>query len=185
MNKTYLLYLAVLIAFVLAMFLVPELGTSRESHNTKKAERMPMSVGRIPMKHQHKDHRHAEKLPPAWRTFLEICSHEQPKPGLFNVKSMKTPNWKQTKNHSYPGGCGMTIQNYRDIKLKGWPASMADATPAQQLWASHRLFWKYARIGQKMLGSYERGQRYGATVWAVTERMGFNGFKKDGRTWQS
>lgn len=128
--------------------------------------------------------RSSKTLPPAWQTWLEICSREQPKPGRFDVTKWSTPNWTNTANYSFPGGCGLTIQNYDDIKMKHWPDTMDKATPAQQLWACHRLFWKYARIGQKMLGSYEAGQRYGATVWDVHYDMGWHGFERDGVTWQ-
>lgn len=79
----------------------------------------------------------------------------------------------------------MTRENYRDIRLKSWPATMNLADPATQLWACHRLFWKYARIGQQMHGGdYAAGQRYAATVWDVHTQMGWHGFKKDGKTWQ-
>lgn len=125
-----------------------------------------------------------DRLPPAWRTWLEVCSREQPKPGRFDVTKWSTPNWFQTHNHSYVGGCGLTLQNYADIRRPDWPKTMDKATPLIQLWACHYLFWKHARIGQKMLGSYEAGQRYGATVWDVHDDMGWHGFKRDGVTWQ-
>lgn len=132
------------------------------------------------------DAKRVEKLPPAWRTWLEVCSHEQPKPGIgfVNVHSWATPNWSQTANYSYPGGCGVRSENYRDVAPAWFPDSMSQATPAQQLWICHWLFWKYARIGQKLRGSYEAGQRYGATVWDVHTAMGWHGFKRDGVTWQ-
>lgn len=125
-----------------------------------------------------------DRLPPAWRTWLEVCSREQPKPGRFDVTKWSTPNWHQTHNHSYLGGCGMTLQNYADVRRKHWAKTMDKATPAQQLWACHFLFWKYARIGQTLTGSYEGGQRYGSTVWDVHTDMGWYGFERDGKTWQ-
>jgi hypothetical protein len=59
---------------------------------------------------------------------------------------------------------------------------MDKLSPRDQLWASFWLFWKYARIGQEMRGSYEGGQRYGSTVWDVHTQMDFDGFHADGKT---
>lgn len=124
-------------------------------------------------------------LPPAWRTWLEVCSREQPKPGVYNPTKWSTPNWTHNgPGVDYPGGCGLTRQNFSDIRRADWPATMDQLSPRLQLWACHYLFWKYARIGQAMLGSYEAGQRYGSTVWEVHTQMGWHGFKRDGKTWQ-
>jgi hypothetical protein len=115
-------------------------------------------------------------MPPGWRTFLRICQLEQPGPGWRGVW------WKNTVNYSFPGGCGLTRQNYTDVKHPAWPDTADALQPRDQLWASFWLFWKYARIGQEMRGSYEGGQRYGSTVWDVHTQMGFDGFHADGKT---
>ena len=116
-------------------------------------------------------------MPPGWRTFLRICQLEQPGDGWRGVW------WTNLEvNHSFPGGCGLTRQNYRDVKHPAWPDTADRLSPRDQLWASFWLFWKYARIGQDMRGSYEGGQRYGSTVWDVHTQMGFDGFRADGRT---
>ena len=76
---------------------------------------------------------------------------EQPKRGIswHDVKTdkdrLRSIAWKQTYNHSFPGGLGFTRQNWDDFK----PPSakrivlMSDATIAQQLWAAERL-WRWA-----------------------------------------
>jgi len=118
-------------------------------------------------------------LPPGWRTFLRICQLEQPGDGWRGVW------WTNLEvNHSFPGGCGLTRQNYRDVKHPAWPDTADQISPRDQLWASFWLFWKYARIGQEMRGSYEGGQRYGSTVWDVHDQPGlmFDGFHADGKT---
>ena len=118
-------------------------------------------------------------MPPGWRTFLRICQLEQPGDGWRGVW------WTNLEvNHSFPGGCGLTRQNYRDVKHPAWPQTMDKLSPRDQLWASFWLFWKYARIGQEMRGSYEGGQRYGSTVWDVHDQPGlmFDGFHADGKT---
>jgi hypothetical protein len=116
-------------------------------------------------------------LPPGWRTFLRVCQLEQPGDGWRGVW------WTNREvNHSFPGGCGLTRQNYTDVKHPRWPDTADQISPRDQLWASFWLFWKYARIGQDMRGSYEGGQRYGSTVWDVHTQMGFDGFHADGRT---
>ena len=116
-------------------------------------------------------------MPPGWRTFLRICQLEQPGDGWRGVW------WTNLEvNHSFPGGCGLTRQNYRDVKHPAWPETADGLSPRDQLWASFWLFWKYARIGQEMRGSYEGGQRYGSTVWDVHTQMGFDGFHADGKT---
>lgn len=126
------------------------------------------------------------KLPPAWRTWLEVCAREQPKPGRFDVTKWSTPNWTHSgPGVTYPGGCGMTRDNYADIRLDSWPLTMDKASPVIQLWACHRLFWKHARIGQQLHGGdYAAGQRYGSTVWDVHHDMNWHGFLRDGVTWQ-
>ena len=118
-------------------------------------------------------------LPPGWRTFLHICQLEQPGDGWRGVW------WTNLEvNHSFPGGCGLTRQNYLDVKHPRWPDTADQISPRDQLWASFWLFWKYARIGQEMRGSYDGGQRYGSTVWDVHDQPGlmFDGFRADGRT---
>lgn len=122
----------------------------------------------------------AKDLPPGWQTFLEICKREQPAKGW----GWSAVAWKQTHNSSYAGGCGLTIANYLEVRYAWWPASAHLLTPRDQLWASFWLYWKYARIGQNLLGSYESGQRYGATVWDVHDQHGlsFHGFGADGQT---
>ena len=118
-------------------------------------------------------------LPPGWRTFLRVCQLEQPGDGWRGVW------WTNREvNHSFPGGCGLTRQAYRDVKHPAWPDTADQISPRDQLWASFWLFWKYARIGQEMRGSYEGGQRYGSTVWDVHDQPGlmFDGFRADGRT---
>jgi hypothetical protein len=117
-------------------------------------------------------------LPPGWRTFLEICKREQPAKGW----GWASVAWKQTHNHSFPGGCGLTRDNFAEIRHHSWPATANLLTPRDQLWASFWLYWKHARIGQDMLGSYEAGQRYGSTVWEVHTQFGFWGFAADGET---
>jgi hypothetical protein len=116
-------------------------------------------------------------MPPGWRTFLRICQLEQPGDGWRGVW------WTNVEvNHSFPGGCGLTRQNYTEVKHPRWPATADQLSPRDQLWASFWLFWKYARIGQDMRGSYDGGQRYGSTVWDVHTQMGFDGFRSDGKT---
>lgn len=115
-------------------------------------------------------------MPPGWRTFLRICQLEQPGDGWRGVW------WTNTVNYSFLGGCGLTLDNFRDVRHPAWPQTMDKLSPRDQLWASFWLFWKYARIGQDMRGSYEGGQRYGSTVWDVHTQMGFDGFRADGRT---
>jgi hypothetical protein len=61
----------------------------------------------------------AKDLPPGWRTFLEICKREQPAKGW----GWRAVAWKQTRNHSYPGGCGLTIANYLEVRHYSWPDS--------------------------------------------------------------
>ena len=119
-------------------------------------------------------------LPPGWRTFLEICKREQPAKGW----GWRAVAWKQTRNHSFPGGCGLTIANYLEVRHYSWPDSAHLLTPRDQLWASFWLYWKHARIGQHLLGSYHSGQRYGSTVWDVHDQPGlsFHGFDADGQT---
>lgn len=115
-------------------------------------------------------------MPPGWRTFLRICQLEQPGDEWRGVW------WTNTVNHSFPGGCGLTRQNYTDVKHPAWPATADRLNARDQLWASFWLFWRYARIGQEMRGSYDGGQRYGSTVWDVHTQMGFDGFKSDGKS---
>jgi len=117
-------------------------------------------------------------MPPGWRTFLRICQLEQPGDGWRGVW------WTNTVNYSFLGGCGLTLQNFQDVRHPAWPQTMDKLSPRDQLWASFWLFWKYARIGQEMRGSYEGGQRYGSTVWDVHDQPGlmFDGFKADGKT---
>lgn len=93
----------------------------------------------------------ADGYPPNWRTWLRIGMCEQPKRGIswHDVKTdkdrIRSIAWKQTYNHSFPGGLGFTRQNWDDFK----PANakrivlMSDATIAQQLWAAERL-WRWA-----------------------------------------
>jgi len=59
---------------------------------------------------------------------------------------------------------------------------MDQLSPRDQLWACFFLFWKHARIGQHLRGSYDAGQRYGSTVWDVHTQFGFHGFADDGET---
>ena len=122
----------------------------------------------------------AKDLPPGWQTFLEICKREQPAKGW----GWGAVAWKQTYNASYPGGCGLTIANYLEVRHYSWPDSAHLISPRDQLWASFWLYWKYARIGQHLLGSYQSGQRYGSTVWDVHDQPGlsFHGFGADGQT---
>ena len=115
-------------------------------------------------------------MPPGWRTFLRICQLEQPGNGWRGVW------WTNTVNYSFLGGCGLTIRNFQEVRHPAWPQTMDKLSPRDQLWASFWLFWKYARIGQEMRGSYEGGQRYGSTVWDVHTQMGFDGFHADGKT---
>jgi hypothetical protein len=68
------------------------------------------------------------------------------------------------------------------VKHPRWPDTANQISPRDQLWASFWLFWKYARIGQSLRGSYDGGQRYGSTVWDVHTQMGFDGFRADGKT---
>jgi hypothetical protein len=121
---------------------------------------------------------HKTDLPPGWRTFLEICKREQPAKGW----GWAAVAWKQTHNHSFVGGCGLTLANFAEIRHHSWPATMNLLSPRDQLWACFFLFWKHARIGQEMLGSYDAGQRYGSTVWEVHTQFGFWGFAADGET---
>lgn len=116
-------------------------------------------------------------LPPAWRTWLLICQREQPAKGY----GWRAVAWNNTKNHSYPGGCGLTRDNYQDIKARSWPDTMDQLSPRDQLWAAFFLYWKHARIGEKERG-YAGGQRYGSTVWDVHTQFGFWGFQADGET---
>ncbi len=122
----------------------------------------------------------AKDLPPGWQTFLEICKREQPAKGW----GWGAVAWKQTHNASYAGGCGLTTANYLEVRHYSWPNSAHLLTPRDQLWASFWLYWKYARIGQHLLGSYQSVQRYGATVWDVHDQPGlsFHGFGADGQT---
>jgi hypothetical protein len=115
-------------------------------------------------------------MPPGWRTFLRICQLEQPGDGWRGVW------WTNTVNYSFLGGCGLTLANFSDVKHPAWPATANLLSARDQLWASFWLFWRYARIGQEMRGSYDGGQRYGSTVWDVHTQMGFDGFRADGRT---
>lgn len=121
---------------------------------------------------------YAKDLPPGWRVYLEICKREQPARGF----GWAAVAWTQTHNHSYVGGCGLTLANFQEIRHASWPATMNLLSPRDQLWASFFLFWKHARIGQAMRGSYEAGQRYGSTVWDVHTQFGFYGFAADGET---
>jgi hypothetical protein len=122
----------------------------------------------------------AKDLPPGWETFLEICKREQPAKGW----GWGAVAWKQTYNSSYAGGCGLTTANYLEVRHYSWPDSAHMISPRDQLWASFWLYWKHARIGQAMLGSYQSGQRYGSTVWDVHDQPGlsFHGFGADGKT---
>ena len=122
----------------------------------------------------------AKDLPPGWQTFLEICKREQPAKGW----GWGAVAWKQTHNSSYPGGCGLTIANYLEVRHAWWPSSAHLLSARDQLWASFWLYWKHARIGQHLLGSYQSGQRYGSTVWDVHDQPGlsFHGFGADGKT---
>lgn len=115
-------------------------------------------------------------MPPGWRTFLEICQREQPGKGWRGVW------WTNTANYSFLGGCGLTLLNYQEVRHPRWPSTMNRLSPRDQLWACFWLYWKYARIGQDMRGSYEGGQRYGSTVWDVHTQFGFWGFRADGKT---
>ena len=72
--------------------------------------------------------------------------------------------------------------NFAEIRQPSWPATANLLSPRDQLWACFFLFWKHARIGQHMRGSYEAGQRYGSTVWDVHDQFGFWGFAADGET---
>lgn len=121
---------------------------------------------------------HAKDLPPGWRIYLEICQREQPAKGW----GWAAVAWTQTHNHSYVGGCGLTLANFQEIRHASWPATMNLLSPRDQLWACFFLFWRHARIGQAMRGSYEAGQRYGSTVWDVHTQFGFYGFAADGET---
>jgi hypothetical protein len=76
----------------------------------------------------------------------------------------------------------LTRDNFAEIRHHSWPATMNLLSPRDQLWACFWLYWKHARIGQDMLGSYEAGQRYGSTVWEVHTQFGFWGFAADGET---
>ena len=71
-------------------------------------------------------------LPPGWRTFLRICQLEQPGEGWRGVW------WTNTVNYSFLGGCGLTRQNYTDVKHPRWPDTADQISPRDQLWAS---FW--------------------------------------------
>ena len=121
---------------------------------------------------------HLANLPPGYKVYLEICKREQPAKGY----GWAAVAWKQTHNHSFPGGCGLTRDNFAEIRHHSWPASANLLSPRDQLWACFFLFWKHARIGQDMRGSYEAGQRYGSTVWEVHTQFGFYGFAADGET---
>ena len=121
---------------------------------------------------------YAKDLPPGWRIYLEICQREQPAKGW----GWAAVAWTQTHNHSYPGGCGLTRDNYAEIRHASWPETMNLISARDQLWACFFLFWKHARIGQGMRGSYSAGQRYGSTVWDVHTQFGFYGFAADGET---
>jgi len=93
----------------------------------------------------------AQSYPPHWRTWLRIGMCEQPKRGIswHDVKTdkqrIRSIAWKQTYNHSFPGGLGFTRQNWDDFKPPSAKriALMSDATIAQQLWAAERL-WRWA-----------------------------------------
>lgn len=116
-------------------------------------------------------------MPPGWRMFLRICQLEQPGDGWRGVW------WTNLEvNHSFPGGCGLTRTNFWEVKHPAWPDTADQLNPRDQLWASFWLFWKHARIGQEMRGSYESGQRYGSTVWDVRDQIPFSGFRADGKT---
>lgn len=92
-----------------------------------------------------------KKWPPNASTWLRIFVCEQPKPGT-DLSTIKTDAdrfnaiaWHQTYNHSFAGGAGMTTQNWRDFRPYSARHinSMANASPAQQLWAAERL-WRWA-----------------------------------------
>ena len=121
---------------------------------------------------------HKKDLPPGYKVYLEICKREQPAKGW----GWAAVAWTQTHNHSFPGGCGLTRDNFAEIRQPSWPATANLLSPRDQLWACFFLFWKHARIGQHMRGSYEAGQRYGSTVWDVHTQFGFYGFAADGET---
>ena len=121
---------------------------------------------------------HLANLPPGYKVYLEICKREQPAKGY----GWAAVAWKQTHNHSFPGGCGLTMTNFGEIRQPSWPDTMDQLSPRDQLWACFFLFWKHARIGQHLRGSYESGQRYGSTVWDVHTQFGFWGFAPDGET---
>jgi hypothetical protein len=148
---------------------------------TDKADARPKPITTIIGTGAHKQRivyeLHRSDLPPAWRTWLEICKREQPAKGW----GWAAVAWTNTTNSSYPGGCGLTRTNYDEIKHAAWPATMNLLTPRDQLWACFFLYWKYARIGEAMRG-YAGGQRYGATVWDVHSQFGFHGFQEDGET---
>lgn len=120
---------------------------------------------------------HASTLPPAWRVWLRICQAEQPAHGW----GWAAVAWTNTHNSSFPGGCGLTRDNYSSVRHHGWPDTMDLLSPRDQVWACFWLFWKHARIGEASRG-YAGGQRYGSTVWDVHNAIGFHGFASDGET---
>jgi len=89
--------------------------------------------------------------PPHWRTWLRIGMCEQPKRGVswHDVKTdkqrIRSIAWKQNYNYSFPGGLGLTRQNWDTFKPPSAKriALMSDATVSQQLWAAERL-WRWA-----------------------------------------
>ncbi len=116
--------------------------------------------------------------PPHWRTWLRIGMCEQPKRGVswHDVKTdkdrMRSIAWNQTYNYSFPGGLGLTRQNWDTFK----PPSakritlMSDATIAQQLWAAERL-WRWAER------TYPTN---GHTAWVCSDVIGWtSGDPKD------
>ena len=93
----------------------------------------------------------ASSLPPHYRTWIRIGVCEQPKRGtdLATVKTdadrFKSIAWKQNYNWSFPGGMGMTRQNWTTFRLprdKHIPL-MSQASLVSQLWAAERL-WSWA-----------------------------------------
>ena len=90
-------------------------------------------------------------FPPHYRTWLRIGMCEQPKRGIswHDVKTDKqriqSIAWKQTYNHSFPGGLGFTRQNWTDFRPRSARniELMSGASVAQQLWAAERL-WRWA-----------------------------------------
>lgn len=108
--------------------------------------------------------------PPHWRTWIEIGRCEQPSRDGSGWHGIA---WKQTYNHSFPGGLGFTRLNWTQFRPHSARhiALMSDATPVQQLWAAERIYQHFAR-------THSTG--YAATVWDCHENIGWYGFNEDG-----